>query len=344
MKNITICMLGFGNVGKAFVRLINRKADSLAREYNVVFKIVAITTGSHGKAINLDGIDPNKALLAIEESGTLIGVSTISTPSNMEDFIILSKADFVLEISPVNYETGEPATTHIRTALQNKMHAVSANKGPVVHAYHELSDLAKKTGKQFLFESAVMDGAPIFSVFREALPCSDIIGFEGILNSCTNIIIEMMEEGSSFDDSVAYAQSIGIAETDPSGDIDGWDASIKVAALATVLMGIPMKPQDVDRKGIRGLTQMAIQQAKNEGKRWKLVCSAQLINGKISAKVAPQLVSPSSPFFSVSGTSSFVLFKSDVLPGLGILESNPGPETTAYGLLADMLNILKKEP
>jgi len=213
----------------------------------------------------------------------------------------------------------------------------------VVHAYSELSALAKKAGKQFLFESAVMDGAPIFSVFREALPCSNIIGFEGILNSCTNILLELMEQGSSFEDAVAHAQSIGIAETDPSGDIDGWDASIKVAALVTVLMGTPMKPQDVDRQGIRHLTMEAIQQAKNEGKRWKLVCSAEIHNGKISAKVAPQLISPSSPLYSVSGTSSFVLFKSDVLPGLGILESNPGPETTAYGLLADMLNILKKE-
>ncbi|MDO9545417.1 MAG: homoserine dehydrogenase [Pelolinea sp.] len=344
MNNITICMIGFGNVGKAFARLIDRKAESLALDYDVEIKIVAIATGSHGNAIDPLGIDPNKALLAIEGPGTLNGLSTNPAPSDMREFIALSEADFVIEISPVNYETGEPAITHIRAALQNKMHAVSANKGPVVHAYHELSELAKINGKQFLFESAVMDGAPIFSVFREALPCSDIIGFEGILNSCTNILIEMMEEGSSFNEAVTYAQSIGIAETDPSGDIDGWDASIKVAALATVLMGIPMKPQDVDRKGIRDLTPSAIQQAKNEGKRWKLVCSAELINGKVSAKVAPQLVSPSSPFFSVSGTSSFVLFKSDVLPGLGILESNPGPETTAYGLLADILNILKKEP
>lgn len=344
MKNVSICMVGFGNVGKAFTRLIGQKAEALAQDYHIIFKIVAIATGSHGRTINPNGIDPTKALIAIEKTGTLNDLSTTSAPSDMQEFITRSKADFVLEISPVNYVTGEPAITHIRTALKNNMHAVSANKGPVVHAYHELSELANKTGKQFLFESAVMDGAPIFSVFREALPCSDIIGFEGILNSCTNILIEMMEEGSSFDEAVTYAQSIGIAETDPSGDIDGWDASIKVAALITVLMGIPTKPQGVDRKGIRDLTPTAIQQAKNDGKRWKLVCSAELINGKISAKVAPQLVMPSSPFFSVSGTSSFVLFKSDVLPGLGILESNPGPETTAYGLLADMLNILKKEP
>ena len=343
MKNITICMMGFGNVGKAFARLIQRKSDVLASDYDITLKIIAITTGSHGNAINPTGIDLDIALKAIEVSGSLDGLSSTAAPSDNSEFIRRSEANFVLEISPVNYSTGEPAITHIKTALENKMHAVSANKGPVVHAYKELTDLAKQNGKKFLFESAVMDGAPIFSVFREALPCADILGFEGILNSCTNILIEKMETGSTFEDAVSYAQSIGIAETDPSGDIDGWDASIKIAALATVLMGISLKPQDVDRTGIRGLTPQSIRQAKEDGKRWKLMCSAELKNGKLSARVAPQLISPSSPFYSVSGTSSFVLFKSDVLPGLGILESNPSPETTAYGLLADILNIIKTE-
>ncbi len=341
MKNYSICMIGFGNVGKAFAQLITRKTKQIADEYNISFSVVAIATGSHGQAIDYGGINLKKALDISAENGLFNELSVISTPENIQDFIALSKADFLLENSPVNYETGEPAITHIKAALANDMHAVSANKGPVVHAYNELTTLARASGRQFLFESAVMDGAPIFSVFREALPAAEIIGFEGILNSCTNLLIEKMEEGSSFEEAVAYAQSIGIAETDPSGDIDGWDASIKVAALATVLMKIPLKPQDVDRKGIRDLTPHLIRQAKKEGKRWKLVCTAVKMDGKITAKVAPQLVPPSSPFFSVNGTSSLVVFKTDVLPGLGILESNPSPETTAYGLLADILNILK---
>ena len=341
MENYSICMIGFGNVGKAFAQLITRKTNQIADEYNISFIVVAIATGSHGQAINHAGINLKKALDISIKSGTLDELSEISTPASIQDFIALSKADFLLENSPVNYETGEPAITHIKAALANNMHAVSANKGPVVHAYDELTTLAHACNRQFLFESSVMDGAPIFSVFREALPAAEINGFEGILNSCTNLLIEKMEEGSSFEEAVAYAQSIGIAETDPSGDIDGWDASIKMAALTTVLMGIPLKPQDVDRKGIRDLTPHLIRQAKKEGKRWKLVCTAEKMGGKITAKVSPQLVLPSSPLFSVNGTSSFVVFKTDVLPGLGILESDPSPETTAYGLLADILNIIK---
>jgi homoserine dehydrogenase len=150
-----------------------------------------------------------------------------------------------------------------------------------------------------------------------------------------------MEEGRTFEEAVAHAQSIGIAETDPSADIDGWDAAIKVAALATVLMGIPLLPQDVDRRGIRQLTNEMMQAAIQAGERWKLVCSARKVGSKLEARVAPERVPPGSPLYSINGTSSYVQFDTDVLPGLGVVETNPGPETTAYGLLADMLNILR---
>ncbi len=247
----------------------------------------------------------------------------------------------MFETTPVNPQSGQPALNHIRKALESGMHVVTANKGPVVHGYQTLTALATAQGKRFLFESAVMDGAPIFALFREPLVGANLIAFHGILNSCTNLLLEMMEEGKTLDEAVAYGKSIGITETDPSNDIDGWDASIKVAALVTVLMGVPLTPQDVDRTGIRGVTPEMIAEAKAAGERWKLVCSAEWVDGRIVTKVAPQRVGPDSPLFSVNGTSSYCQFKLDVLPGLGVLESDPGPETTAYGLLADMLNILE---
>lgn len=342
MENtIKICLMGFGNVSQAFVHLVKRKEKELLKNFGVKFIFTAIATGRHGKAIHLQGLDAHKAIELHRKGDSIERLSSVKISDSMEDFIKQSGADFLLENSPVNYQTGEPAVSHIRAALSSHMHAVSANKGPVVHAYRELIELAEKNGVRFLFESAVMDGAPIFSVFREALPAVEINGFEGILNSCTNMILERMEEGESLDGAVTYAQSIGIAETDPSGDIDGWDAAIKVAAIATVLMDAPFKPQDVKREGIRGLSQTEIQQAQRENSRWKLVCRAERKDGRIVASVQPEQVPSTSPLYSVNGTSSFVVFHTDVLPGLGILESNPGPDTTAYGLLADILNILK---
>ena len=147
-----------------------------------------------------------------------------------------------------------------------------------------------------------------------------------------------MGGGESSKEAGAYAQSIGITETDPSGDIDGWDAAVKVAALVTVLMGIPLKPAQVDRSGIRDLTLEDIQQATRQGKRWKLVCTARRESKTVIARVHPELVGADSPLYGVNGTSRIVTFETDVLSQLSIVEGNPGPETTAYGLLADFIN------
>jgi homoserine dehydrogenase len=194
---------------------------------------------------------------------------------------------------------------------------------------------------KFYFESAVMDGAPIFSLFRSALPGARLIGFRGILNSTTNFILTRMEAGDTFDQAVSFSQKIGIAETDPSGDIDGWDAAVKVAALVTVLMDRPLLPNDVNRQGIRGITPADLVTAKNQGKRWKLVCSARVEADSFKARVAPEMLTPDSLLYHAEGTTSLVQFESDVLGLLTLIESDPSPRTTAYGLLADFLNVVR---
>lgn len=341
MKHIRIVMVGFGNVGRALARLLLRKRSLLADQYGFTFQVNGIATGRRGAAIDLAGLDLERALELVESGQNLEAITALPVPANRLDFIRASQADVLFENTPVNVETGQPAIDHLRTALECGMHAITANKGPVVHDFAGLSALAAQKGRRFLFESAVMDGAPIFSLFRGSLPAAELRGFRGILNSTTNMILEMMEEGRTFDEAVAYCQKIGIAETDPSGDVDGWDAAIKVAALSTVLMGVPLKPQQVERTGIRGITPAMIAETRAAGERWKLVCSARREGGVVTGRVAPQRVGPNSPLYSIGGTSSYVQFETDVLPGLGIVESDPGPETTAFGLLADLINALR---
>ncbi len=341
MKEIKLAFIGFGNVGKALIQLLESKRNLLNREYGFDFSVVGIATGRHGKAINPKGINVLEAVQLLDSGGNLNKLSTISCPETMIEFIEKCKADAVFEISPVNAQTGEPATSHVRVALNAGMHVITANKGPVAHAYAELTELAKKNQRRFLFESAVMDGAPIFSLFREPLPAVELNGFKGILNSCTNLLIELMEQGKDFEEAVDYAQSIGIAETDPTADIEGWDAAIKVCCLCNVLLGTNLKPNQIKRNGISSLTPAMIQDALLHGERWKLVCSAKRTTNGVETEVTPQRIKPGSPLYSVNGTSSFVQFELDTLPGLGILENNPGPKTTAYGLLADLVNILR---
>jgi homoserine dehydrogenase len=340
MPHSRLALLGFGNVGRALARLLLRKESELRDKYDLTFRVTGITTGRHASAVDPDGLDLEQAL-ALVESGKSLSLLTKSPVADPLAFVHAVPADVLFENSPVNVATGQPAIGHLRAALERGMHAITANKGPVVHAYRELTALAESKNRKFYFESTVMDGAPIFSLFRSALPVAQLISFRGILNSTTNLILGRMEAGSTFEDAVRYCQEIGLAETDPAGDVDGWDASIKVALLVTVLMGVPFTPQQVDRTGIRGLTADMVKEAGSQGKRWKLVCSAEKVGDEVKGRVAPELVSPDSALYNVEGSSSIVEFHTDMLSSLAIVEGDPGPETTAYGLLADFINAVK---
>ena len=186
-------------------------------------------------------------------------------------------------------------------------------------------------------------GQTLIQPGRGPLPAVELQGFHGILNSCTNLLLERMESGESFDAAVDYARSIGIAETDPSADVDGWDAAIKVAALATVLMGIPLKPQQVQREGIRAITPQMLAEARAAGERWKLVCTAKRRGGQIlEARVRPERVGPDSPLYSIGGTSSYVQFETDVLPGLGIFGIGGGVMVLVSIILASQTFIFPR--
>ncbi|MBV6395314.1 MAG: hypothetical protein HFACDABA_00889 [Anaerolineales bacterium] len=342
-----LCFIGFGNVARSLARLLERKRGSLKSTYDITYSVTGIATGRHGFAVNPDGIDVGQALEKVESGNSIAPLSTFQVADSLA-VIQHSQANVMFENSPVNYETGQPAIDHVRVALNLGMHAITANKGTVVHAYQELTALAKSKNKKFRFESTVLGGSPVFSTFREAMPLAELTSFKGIINATTNLILSRMEDGESFDDAVKYCQSIGIAETDPSGDVDGWDAAIKVSALATVLMDAsrPLKPQDVERKGIREITPEMVKQAKAEKKRWKLVASAERVGSQIKGRVSPELVDSSSPLYGMMGSSSGLTFSTDVLPNYSVIVSERagmkgGPEETAYGLFADFVNAVK---
>ncbi len=346
MSHYKVCLVGFGNVARALVRLMIRKRGELEQQYGITFSFTGIATGSHGFAVNPDGLDVVQALQRVERDESIVPLSVKDVQDSC-DVIENSRADVMFENSPVNHQTGQPAIDHACTALQAGMHVITANKGTVVHGYGELTELAQSKGRKFYFESAVLGGSPVFSVFRECMPVADLASFRGVLNSTTNIILTRMEKGETFDQAVKYCQGIGVAETDPSADVDGWDAAIKVAALVTVLMKAPLTPQQVQRQGIRSITPEMIAQAGAEGKRYKLVCSARRVNGDIEARVAPELVPVSDPLYGMEDSTTGVAFRTDVLGDYSIIESErpdmvAGPEPTAYGELADFVNAVKE--
>jgi len=339
-----LALIGFGNVARALARLLIRK-QGLLKGQDIIFSFTGISTGRHGHAVNSDGLDIQKALELVESGKSISPLSTIQVDDSIS-VIQNSQADILFENSPVNTQTGQPALDHIRKALGMNMHAITANKGPVVHGYRELTSLAESKGKKFRFEAAVLGGAPVFSVFREAFPLAELSSIKGIFNATTNIVLSRMENGESYEDAVKYCQSLGVAETDPTNDVDGWDAAIKVAALVTVLMDTPMTPQQVNPTGIRGITPEMIAKAKAGGKRYKLVCSAEKVGAQVNASVAPQLVDSTSPLYGMMNSSTGVTFRTDVILDYSITQTEReglkgGPVETAYGLFADFVNAVK---
>lgn len=312
------------------IRLLQAKEHEL-HERGIGWRITGVATRRLGWIADDKGLNVH-ALMAED---TELGATP--TPPDVRKWLKTAHADVLFEATSLSPHDGQPAIDYIRAALEAGAHAITANKGPVVHAYEELSSLAAAKGRRFLFESTVMDGVPIFSLFRDSLPVVHLRGFRGILNSTTNVILSGMEEGLSYEESLRKAQQIGIAETDPTNDIEGWDAAVKIAALVRVLMGVPLRLDQIERRGIRELNAEAVRQAHSDGFPYKLVCRAVRTDGGVKASVRPEQVPLSDPLAWVAGTSSIVYFETDIFPGLAITENNPGLEATAYGMLADFV-------
>jgi homoserine dehydrogenase len=258
----------------------------------------------------------------------------------VREWLERAKVDVLFEASSLDAQTGQPAIEHIVAALESGAHAISANKGPIVFAYRELVALAKEKGRRFLFESTVMDGVPIFSLFPLGLPLTDLRAFSGVLNSTTNVVLTEIEKGKSLDEGVKRAQALGIAETDPSDDLDGWDSAIKVATIATVLMGVPTRIDQVQRTGILELSEEKIRSVRSAGMRYKLVCRAERRGDGLDCRVGPELLLLSDPLAGLEGTSSAIRFELDVF-GLSMVEHNPGVDATGYGMLADFVRAVQ---
>lgn len=332
---MNLCLLGFGNVNRTLVELLQRKRADLRDRYGIEWRITGVGSRRLGWQVKADGFDAGE-LLGAQDAGAFAKIGGHKC-SCLRDWLDAAQPEVVFEATSLNVESGQPAVEHIRGALEYGAHAITANKGPIVHGYEELRELAMSRGKQFLFESTVMDGAPIFSLFGNALPAVEVKGFKGILNSTTNVILSGMERGLGFADSLLDAQRLGVAETDASYDIDGWDAAVKVAALVNVIMGVRLRPQQVLREGIRGLAEDAVRSARNAGTPYKLICRARRTESGIDASVRPERIPLTDPMALVSGTSSIIQFETDIFPALTITEENPGLEATAYGMLADFI-------
>jgi homoserine dehydrogenase len=342
---LDLALVGFGNVARQFVRLIGqtRICERLAIDHDLNVRIVGIATARHGSIFEPTGLDAVRVAQAIERGDTLRGNG--SALALIERLATMPRGDthgrVVVETTTLDVKTGRPAIDHVRAALEAGCHVVTTNKGPAAHGWRALDELARARAVSFLFEGAVMDGIPIFNLVRETLPAVRVTGFRGIVNATTNHVLTTLEEGGEFGPALEEMQRAGIAEADPSLDVDGWDAAAKTAALANVLMGAELTPADVDRTGIRTVTGSQARAAVARGRRIRLVASARESSpsGSAHARVAPEELPSEDPLASLRGMANAIVFETDLLGEVMVTQLSGGLTQTAYAIVTDLVRV-----
>jgi homoserine dehydrogenase len=353
---LDLLLVGFGHVGREFARLLLDRSVRLRAEQGLSWRVAGIATRRHGAAFDARGLDLVRALKLVEHGASLGDLSepdggrTLPTDASGLDLIRHATGEsrlrrlqqlVVVETTVLDIERGQPAIDHTFAALRGGAHVVTANKGPVAFSYREIAAAAHGARKQFLFEGAVMDGIPVFNLVRDTLPCVEITGFRGVVNATTNFVLDAMGAGRSFDEALADMQRAGIAEADPSMDVDGWDAAAKTAALINVLMRGTVTPRTIDRSGIRDVTRERVQEAARRGKRLRLVASAERRDGVPVGRVGVEELDVSDPLAGLTGQQNLLVLKTDLLGDIGIHQLDGGLTQTAYALLSDLITVAR---
>ena len=344
MNDLKLALLGFGNAGQAFAKMLCEKQAEIRQVYGRGVIVTAIATHSKGTIVDAAGIDLVKACKDVTETGKFAadtrGLCGLTT------FAVIEQADYdaICELTPLEIFTGQPAIDHIKAAFGRGKHVISANKGPIAWAYDELSAAAAAKDLLFFYETTVMDGTPIFNLVEHTLKFCKITEVSGILNSTTNYILEELAAGKEYDTVIEAGKKLGFIEANPAMDIEGYDAAAKVTALLNVLMKAGITPDDVDRTGIENITLEDIQAAAAKGKVIKLLCKGRLTDGTVEASVKPVEVDQSDMLASVDSTTSIVSITTDLMGKLSVIEHAPEIEQTAYGIFGDVIRIMELAP
>jgi homoserine dehydrogenase len=340
-REIRVALVGFGNVGRRFAERLRGPYARPLKAAGARVYVTGIATARHGLAIDARGIDLGRALRLVAQGRPLDPLHHGPLVGDVRGFIARVPADVLVEVTTLDPKSGQPAIDHVRQALGRGMHVVTANKGPVAFAHRRLKALAARKRRLFLHEGAVMDGTPVFNLAERCLRGACVLSFRGTLNSTTNLVLSRMEEGLTASAAVKEAQALGIAEADPRNDLEGWDAAVKGCALANALMGASVRPSQVRRRGIAGLTGPDARRAVRAGTRLRLVVRGVRQGRRVRVRVAPERIPFGDPL-SGSGPDAALVFETDLMGEIGVFERGSTVDQTAYALLSDLLQVIRE--
>ncbi|MBI9049779.1 MAG: homoserine dehydrogenase [Anaerolineaceae bacterium] len=339
MKMYRLALIGFGNVGQGFVQILRDYGETITTETGASFRIVAICDALKGSIYQPEGYDPAELLDVVQKNGKLESLPAKARNMDAIQTIVVSNADVVVEMSFTDLKTGQPAIQYVDAAIKNKKHVVTTNKGPAALAYQELAEQARLYGVKFGVEGTVMSGTPALGLATQLLQGAGINKIQGILNGTTNYMLTKMAEGASYEDVLQEAQSLGYAEADPSGDVEGHDAAGKVVILAAMLMDAEIKLSDIDLEGITKITPADIELAAQHNEKWKLIGALEKKDGQIFASVKPTRVPLSHPLAGVDGATNAITYSTDLLGDVTLIGAGAGRMETGFAVLGDLLGI-----
>lgn len=329
-----IVIVGFGNLGRGLSRALMQKEGFLRKSHGLIPRVVA-AVDEFGAAVDENGLSLSRLLKVAGEKGTVAAYKSGKRGKLAHLVIEGVEADVVFELTPTNIKTGEPGLTHIKRAMRAGKHVITSNKGPLVVAFRELDSLARRCGVEFRYSASVGGAVPVVGLAKELLAGNEIREIRGVLNGTTNYILtRMTTEGTPFEVVLREAQELGVAEKDPTLDIEGIDTACKITILANSLLGMNARLKDVKIAGITRVRPEAIRLAREAGQTIKLIGVAK----RGSLEVGPKLVSLGHPL-AVGGTLNAVTFELDLAREISITGFGAGPRETSSSLLGDLIDI-----
>lgn len=332
-----IALAGCGNVGTALLEILHEKKEELKEKYGFEYEVVMASDLFKGTVVDSRGIDLGALLESIRETRTFEKLARVE--GSFEELLERSGASMLAECTPTNLSTGEPGLSHLRAALSRGISVTTTNKGPIAVAFDELTELAKANGAKLRYEGVVMSGTPLIDMIKSGIAGCSVLKLEGIVNGTTNFMLTKMADGAGYAEALAEAQSLGYAEADPTGDVEGWDAAVKVSILAKILFGAEIPVDRVEREGITKLTPTQLKDAKANGLTVKLLAGISAEGGEMRAYVAPKEIPSSHPLAAIDGATNAVTVTTDNLGEITLIGPGAGRRETGQALLGDMIRM-----
>ncbi len=341
LQQIRVILVGVGNLGRRFVKLLTQKQEDLAVRYRLDIRLVAMAD-SQGAAIDPLGLDAGEIARVKEDGGSVADLSIVGQPGiSGLDLIHKVNADVLCEASPVNLDAnGEPGLSHVRTALEQGLHVITPNKGPIVLAYRELVDLASAKGAQLKFDGTVAGGLPALYIGARDMRGATIKRIESVPNLTTGFILDLLAKGIDWQEAKEKAQSEGALEADPTWDLDGWDAAAKLAILADVVLDSETPLDAIKREGISKISVDWVRREKRRGRLVRLVADAEIReDGTYDLAVTPTSLSPDHPLGRLGSKQMGIVYETDIYGTITAIIDEPTPLPSAATMLRDLLDI-----